>query len=311
MAQTLLLGIDGGGTSTTCWLADGDGKCLGRGVAGPSNAKSIGADAAHAALDLAIGSAFQNAGLTRATVASACFGLAGFDRHDERALLQHWNNQSGWSRRLTTGNDADLVLAAGTPDGFGIALISGTGSIAYGRAPDGRIARAGGYGPLFSDEGSAYAVSITALTLVAKRADGRAAPPVSDELSKVAFQRTASTDLNQLISHIYSPAWDRSRIASLAPSLVLAAENDLEATRLLIEQPAKQLVELVVTVSRQLHQGNKLLHLALAGGFLLNCEHVRNAVECELGAWLPGVECCLVEDPVAGAIILAQTAISE
>ena len=40
-------------------------------------------------------------------------------------------------------NDAELLLAAGTPDGWGVGLICGTGSICWGRAPDGRVVRAG------------------------------------------------------------------------------------------------------------------------------------------------------------------------
>ena len=66
---------------------------------------------------------------------------------------------------LCSVNDGDLVVAAGTPEGWGVGLIAGTGSIAVGRAPDGRTARAGGWGHLIGDEGSAYGVVLDALRL--------------------------------------------------------------------------------------------------------------------------------------------------
>ena len=42
----MLLGVDGGGTSTEAWLAEASGQVLGRGVSGPSNAKAVGLEAA-------------------------------------------------------------------------------------------------------------------------------------------------------------------------------------------------------------------------------------------------------------------------
>ena len=55
----LLLGVDGGGTTTEAWLAEPGGKLIGRGTAGPSNAKAVGLQAARQALDSAIQAAFQ------------------------------------------------------------------------------------------------------------------------------------------------------------------------------------------------------------------------------------------------------------
>ena len=112
-------------------------------------------------------------GSIRAPVDVVCFGLAGFDRPDDRQLLAGWADQARWGNRLVMVNDGDLVVAAGTPAGWGVGVIAGTGSIAVGRAPDGRTARAGGWGHLIGDEGSAYGVVLDALRLVARRWDGR------------------------------------------------------------------------------------------------------------------------------------------
>ncbi len=183
MVRSLILGVNGGGSSTDAWLAVGangaEAAVIGRGAAGPSNAKAVGLASARAALEAAIRGAFDSAGLDPSPVASACLGLAGFDRPEDRAVLTGWADEARLARRLVLVNDGDLVVAAGTPEGWGVGVIAGTGSIAVGRTPDGRTARAGGWGHLIGDEGSAYLVVLEALRLVARRADGREPQPAA------------------------------------------------------------------------------------------------------------------------------------
>ena len=73
-------------------------------------------------------------------VDAACFGLAGFDRPDDRKILAGWADAARWARHIVPVNDGDLVVAAGTPEGWGIGVIAGTGSIAVGRTAQGRTA---------------------------------------------------------------------------------------------------------------------------------------------------------------------------
>src|SRR5205823_6089767 len=103
-----LLGVDGGGTSTEAWLAEPGFRLLGRGTAGPSNAKAVGLEAARRALEAAIGAAFQTAGLVPAPVDVACLGLAGFDRPEDRAVLAGWADAACWAHRLVLVNDGAL-----------------------------------------------------------------------------------------------------------------------------------------------------------------------------------------------------------
>ena len=165
----LILGIDGGGTSTEAWLADRAGKVVGKGRAGASNAKAVGAAASRAALNRAIDAAFDDADLTGGPAASACLGLAGLDHPDDRRILKQWSVEDRWAERFVIVNDGDLVVASGTPEGWGIGVIAGTGSIAVGRSRTGRSARAGGWGHLFGDEGSAYHVVMEAFRRIARR----------------------------------------------------------------------------------------------------------------------------------------------
>ena len=144
-----LLGIDGGGTTTEAWLAEPGCHVLGRGTAGPSNAKAIGFEAARRALDTAIRSAFLAAGLEPASVDVICLGLAGFDRPDDRKVLKEWAEHAGWARSVLIVNDGDLVIAAGTTEGWGVGVIAGYWL--YRSGPNQRWTNCKGWGLGISD----------------------------------------------------------------------------------------------------------------------------------------------------------------
>ena len=302
-----LLGVDGGGTATKVWLAEPGCRVLGRGAAGPSNAKAVGLEAAHLALDSAIRAAFDDAGLAPAPVDAACLGLAGFDRPDDRKILTRWVDEGRWADRHLLVNDGDLVVAAGTPEGWGVGVIAGTGSIAVGRAPDGRTARAGGWGHLIGDEGSAYCVVLEALRLVAHRADGREPRPSGpDPLTKRLCAALGVAEASQIVTALYAPEFDRARIASLAPEVLAAcAEVPEDAERLLLPAGAA-LADTVAAVARALGWPSGFLPLATAGGFLLSAATVRQELIDGLTRRGYQVGVTPVPDPVRGAVILAE-----
>jgi N-acetylglucosamine kinase-like BadF-type ATPase len=317
MSRTALLGIDGGGSSTRAWLADGNGNVLGRGDAGPSNPRSVGFEAAFSALTLAIDLAFDAAGTARRPVDVACLGIAGADRSDEKDRLTEWATSVSLARRIVLVNDAELVLDAGTADGFGIAVIAGTGSIALGRAPDGCTARAGGWGYLFGDEGGAYAVALAGLRLAARRWDGRDAlkvgsgpsvhPALSDLAADPLIARITSalgvSSPTEWVPAIYTNPVDRTRIAALAPVIVSIAREDPSLFETVLKPAALELAECVLAVARALSWTAGPLPLAIGGSFLVATAPIRESL-------IAGVEArsdwrilsTIVRDPVVGAI---------
>ena len=302
-----LLGVDGGGTATEAWLAEPGCRVLGRGTAGPSNAKAVGLEAARRALDSAIRAAFENAGLISAPVAVACLGLAGFDRPADRKILTGWVNEARWADRLVLVNDGDLVVAAGTSHGWGIGVIAGTGSIAVGHAPDGRTARAGGWGHLIGDEGGAYSVVLEALRWVARRADGREPCPVGrDFLTDRLCAALGVVEASQIVTTLYSPGFDRARIASLAPEVLAACTEAPEFGQRLLVPAGAALADTVVAVARALGWPSGELPLAAAGGFLLSATTVFREMVDGLNRRGYQVTVTSVSDPVRGAVILAE-----
>jgi N-acetylglucosamine kinase-like BadF-type ATPase len=312
-----LLGVDGGGTSTEAWLAEPGGRVLGRGVSGPSNAKAVGLEAARRALEMAIGAAFGDAGLEPAPVDAACLGLAGFDRPEDRAILAGWADEARLARRLVLVNDGDLVVAAGTPKGWGVGLIAGTGSIAVGRTSDGKVARAGGWGHLIGDEGSGYLFVLDALRLVARRADGRdplpvgsdsecASDPLTDRLCKALGVDRAS----QIVTALYAPDFTRARIASLAPEVLAACDESPDDAARLLPPAGAALAEIVAAVARSLGWPGGPLPLAAAGSFLLSATAVRQAMIDDLIGRGYQPVLTAVPEPVKGAVILAGRALN-
>ena len=85
-----------------------------------------------------------------------CLGIAGVDRASDEAVVRSIMSRIGYKAHILVVNDALIALQAGVGDAAGIVIVSGTGSIAYGRNDRGEASRAGGWGYVLGDEGSGY-----------------------------------------------------------------------------------------------------------------------------------------------------------
>ncbi|HUT93125.1 MAG TPA: BadF/BadG/BcrA/BcrD ATPase family protein [Thermoguttaceae bacterium] len=307
-SDELVLGIDGGATKTVAWLAlrsgEGEPSIVGRGTAGPANPQAIGFDEALQNLDQAIAAAFEDAGVNPGTLAAAVLALAGWDREQNRQVLRRWADQRRLASRLRMVHDALPVLVAGSPEGWGVALISGTGSFAFGQTPDGRSTRAGGWGYLFGDEGSGYAIALAGLRAAAKSADGRAP---ATQLVDALLRRLDLRESPELIPAVYRFAEDRARIASLADVVTQAADQGDAQARAILDEATGELADMVAAVARRLGFSGGTFPLALTGGVLLGSERLRRALEAHLNSLGRGpASVACVREPVAGAVRLAQ-----
>jgi N-acetylmuramic acid 6-phosphate etherase len=297
----LVLGIDGGGTRTVVLLARGS-TVLGRGEAGPSNLRAVGEEDAFAALHQAIQAAFAAAALPAGPVASACLGLAGAGRAEERQQVLDWARQVGLAERVEVTTDAALLLAAGTPGGWGLALVAGTGSIAWGRDASGREARAGGWGPLLGDEGSGYAIALAALQAVARADDGRGPATALTERLLAAMGLPSAA---ALVPALHGGAWDRPALAALAPVVLETASCDAIATAV-VGAAARQLAQTTAALAQALGWGSAAFPLALAGGLLAGSAVYRAGVlEAIREMGLLPDPVTVVPEPAEGAVRLA------
>jgi N-acetylglucosamine kinase-like BadF-type ATPase len=196
------------------------------------------------------------------------------------------------SARLRVVNDMRIVLAASGLDA-GIALNAGTGSIAYGWSADARECRAGGWGHLLGDEGSAYWIAKEAIRDLLYDADrGLELRPMQREL----LERSGSASPLELV-HRFHENREPAQWARLAPLVFDGADRDPAAQRI-VEQAAAVLGGLVETVRRRL---GAELPVVLAGGLLLSMDRLRE----DVSRLVPGEVTVLREPPVLGAVRLA------
>ena len=304
----LVLGIDGGGTKTIARVgrvSDTDDTTLGEGIAGPANAQVIGSERAIENIGLAIERAFDAGDLEWSSVAGVCFGLAGADRERDCHALQAWVDRRGLSSQCMITNDALPVLFAGTDHGVGVALISGTGSLCFGRNADGATARSGGWGYRFGDEGSAYWIAIESLRAAARAADGRG--PKTTLLRRVK-RYYAIDKASDLITKVYSPEQNRAELAKLATLVFEEASTGDEVALAILQRAEQELAELIVSVANQLQLSpEEPLQLAFTGGVLLNQPTLVRQLEDSLAKRGYQAVVGTVRNPVSGAVKIART----
>lgn len=299
--MNLLIGVDGGGTHTRVQLADAHA-VLGEGQAGTANYHARGMEAAAAELLRAIAAAFENAHLAMQRVAVACLGLAGVDRPAERVAWTAWAEEHVAERALVV-NDGELVLAAGTPEMWGVALIAGTGSIALGKTRDGKLARAGGWGHIFGDEGSSYELAREALRAAAHAADGRGP---DTRLLPAILEYWNCREPSELIARVYRPGALPADLAVLAPLVIACAEEGDAVARRIITDAAQELALAVTAVCAALEFKGSV-PLALAGGLILSAAGLRAALDRALARSRYRCDPITpVAEPVRGAVRLAR-----
>ena len=301
----LVLGIDGGATSTVALLAEAaTGLVLGRGTGGPSNIQAVGESLAIEGLDAAVGNAFESAGLPYTTVAAASLGLAGVDLDEGIGLIRAWADRVELAHQVSVANDATLLFAAGTPEGWGLAIVAGTGLIAFTLDRDGTEARTGGWGYLLGDEGSGFQLGLHALRAACRAADNIG--PATELLPAILAQ-LGSNDPRDLIPAVYRGSWDKAAIAGLAPIVMELAANGDETARRIFESEA---MELARTAAGAVFKGGLPLNgipVALTGGLVLRNDLFRERFLADLAICgvVPG-SVGLVDDPAVGAVVLAR-----
>jgi len=246
----MFLGVDGGGTKTAFALIDRQGQVLARNEQSSAYYLEVGIDGAADVLARGCAGLFAAAGVTANDVTFAFFGLPAYgeDRAVQaqldalpRAVLGHG--------RYLCDNDMVCSWAGSLACADGISVIAGTGSMAYGRI-GGQGARAGGWGELFSDEGSAYWIARAGLALFSRMSDGRAPRGPLHGLLRTRLALQDDLDLCQVVYGEFKG--ERSKVAALSRLVSEAAAlGDAQAAAIL-ESAALEVAALVDAVRGQL-----------------------------------------------------------
>jgi N-acetylglucosamine kinase-like BadF-type ATPase len=253
-----VLGIDAGGTKTTCLLADATGEVMGRGDGGGANLQAHGELEVEKVLHQVIERAIGDRGLLPNAV---CLGIAGVDRREDRQVMRDIMRRLGFRERTLVVNDALVALVAGVGDDPGLVVVAGTGSIAFGVNGARQAARAGGWGAVLGDEGSGFWIGRHALTAVMREADGRGP---RTQLTPLVLERFARTGVEQLVYEVHDRT-GRQAVASLGPIVARARDaGDVVAAEIL-RAAADELTRAAATVVARLQMRGDAFRIVLSG----------------------------------------------
>ncbi len=287
----IVIGVDGGGSKTRAIVADELGNQLGEVVGSASAVRPGKAEQSADVIAAVVRDALASCEMTHVMPKVLCVGVAGVAREPERG--EFWRALVGreLADEVVVHPDFAIALDDAFGDGPGVLLISGTGSVAFGRGHAGNIARCGGWGPVCGDEGSGAWIGRRALSVVTASADGR-----EPETALIGAVLTAAqvNDPQELIA--WAAAATPATLATLAPVVSSVADaGDLRANAI-VSIAVEELVLHVRSLARQLFGDERAATpVAFTGGMLTRGTTVRKRLEHRLKSAVPGAQLQSVE----------------
>jgi len=307
------LGVDAGGTKTTFVLGDEERE-LARVRTGTIKRMKAGAAITEANLQSGLAQLTAATGVAMQSVTRCCIGTAG----ETVALVTDWLREAFGQHvggKLVIVGDVEIALDAAFLGKRGVLVLAGTGSNVAGRAANGKIVTAGGWGPALADQGSGHFIGLEGL-----RRGFLAIDRVrSTKLLDVAISHWNLSTLGDLIEFANSnPAPDYSK---LAPLFVDYAEQGDEVAQEVLQQCGVDLAYLASLVIEHIRKIESALSIAdlpnnfelprvaVTGSILEHVLPVRRSLQTALARQYPGIIVLdTPADPPAGALWNARQA---
>ena len=299
------LGLDAGGTKTTCALAD-DTQVLAREVGGSIKPLRVSFKQAQQNLAALLGQISKQSGVDLKMVAASCIGTAGLRLPQTREWMQDILSRYAGGEIIICG-DEETALDAAFPGQAGVLVIGGTGSNILGRANSGATFTVGGWGPVLADEGSGYWIGHQALRTALHAYDFQRPTMILNRVMKFWAVATLG-DLANVANT--TPAPDFSQ---LAPVIVECAEAGDAVALEILQWGGRLLGECAAHAFRRLRAFEPdapLPGVAFVGSIIQNVGLVRESMFQTIRSSLPSVE-ILPEavDPIRGALWRARQSV--
>jgi N-acetylglucosamine kinase-like BadF-type ATPase len=293
------LGIDGGGTKTRCIVGD-ESSQLGAGTSTSCRVQKVGEACARDALSAAIHEACVQAGVSPRQIARTCAGITGAARAEIATTMRELiANLAGGDVEVV--GDTEVAYQDAFGDGPGVLVIAGTGAVVYGCDAEGRVARASGWGPAVSDEGSGYWIGAEAVRSSLHARDRGDHSGLLNEL----IAGLGANDFDEFIVQVNAtPPTD---LSALFPVVLSSAEKGDAVARDILDGAGRELVASAEVVIQKLFAG-KSCSVAMHGGVFSNSNIVKSSFAAELRARAP--QSSLLHrtiDPARGALQLARS----
>ncbi len=256
MKQGYTLGIDGGGTKTDAVILDEHGNVVGTGIGGGSNANFTPRRSAAAAFRRAITGALKEAGISadQITAAACTFGSVAREVFDQLGITAEPHQLSECRVAFER---------AGIDELRGVAVVAGTGSSCVGIQPDGTITAAGGWGPIFGDEGSAYDIGLRGIKQSILAQEGRAPDTLLVQEMRDYFGQDKP---RKAVRKLFDVKVNQPEIAGFAVRVSSAANAGDKTSLEIIESAGECLGELAAFIARKLFSEQDSFPFVLAGG---------------------------------------------
>lgn len=302
----IVIGVDGGGTRTRVIVSDSEGNELATAEGSGSAVLPGQAERSADVIASAVCEALESANLGDQRARIIYVGVAGVGRTEEKRALQHELERRNLAEEVVVEADALIALSDAFGSGPGIMLIAGTGSVAFGRSPNGAFARAGGWGLAIGDEGSGAWIGRRALGIVAAAHDNR---EPATALTGAILTATQVNDVEDLVA--WAIAARPSDLAALAPAVFTEAANDDTRAASLVSLAVEELVLHVRALARTLFVDERAeIPVALSGGLLQKGSFLRKKLETRLKSVVPGsVVHSAAVNPARGAVKAANSLI--
>jgi N-acetylglucosamine kinase-like BadF-type ATPase len=260
----VLVGIEGGGTRTTCLIVGQDGSPRGIGSSGPSNVLVVGKSRTKESIGAAISRATRGRGLGK-DVLALCVGAAGSGNPDGRRMMQEVLDELGLPGKRVVVHDGVISLVGATGGQPGVVIAAGTGTICFGMNSSGKFARSSGWGHIIGDEGSGYDIARRAMTAALRAHDLRGKPTA---LEKKLVEHLGLSSIEDLVGKVYAEGMSKDQISALAP-LVLEAAREGDAVAVdILNDAGRELGLAVVAVVKQLGMADDAFEVVSAGTIL-------------------------------------------
>ena len=297
--MAFFLGIDGGGSKTTCVVGD-EAAILGRSTTSGSNVLKVGEKSARQALQEAIERACAQANLTPAQIQRSCIGLAGAARTEVREIVQRILAEILPSS-FEIISDMEIALEAAFGKGPGVVVISGTGSVAYGRNPKGQTVRAGGWGHAISDEGSGYWIGKTAVATAVNEGEDSKDTCLLKMIAK-AWGVSTHQQVVKVANSVPMPDF-----AALFPIVQQAAEKQNKQAITVLTSAGEELAKLADAVVTGVFTSSDHVRVAMSGGVFAHSSLVREVFyNCVKAAHRRAELVDQLVEPVLGALQRAR-----
>jgi N-acetylglucosamine kinase-like BadF-type ATPase len=300
------LGVDAGGTKTHALVADETGKAIGFGFAGSGSWESVGyAGLTDILLDVT-SSALSMANIAISQITGAGLGLAGYDWPSQKPAHLDAIQPLKFTCPVEIVNDSTLGILAGTEEGWGISVVSGTGCNCRGWDRDhrreGRVV--GGASHWSGEAAGGFDILARAMRAVTFEWVKREAPTA---LTPALIKQIGANDLDDLVEGLYLDRF------SFTPALILtvfevARQGDPQALEV-IRWAGNELGMMAVSVINQLDLQKETFDVVLIGSLYDGHPLMTETMSLTIHRIAPGARLVrLTVPPVVGGVVLGMLA---